>query len=755
MLGKIRDKYQAYCTTYKTYTMATHHGSTGCPVERDTDSHIEDIQGIDIEPDNDNESTSSSDTTVAFGGSEADGCPSKHIPSNQAKLTALMREIHSLWQQVKAGEGQPAEGLVLSLTLQTQPTSTPTPMEPFGEVICQYTDTLCTTQKQTNLTHSLLQDIAVFNEYDSTELEQWLLDLETAADLTNESWAKLAKAKSRGLTHTLVMKAINSGKSGEEIKDLLTLKLCNASIHTYTLHFMDIQQQEKESLAAYVHQFKTKAKWCNFTNNAATIIISIKGPKNTHSLAAHIYEKGPQTLTHAIMEVEKLNAAQQLTTTIILSSAVNMMSNEEDWCFQCQEPGHITRHCPHIRCHECNEYGHIIMDCPDKIPPSGKPVTHHRTSKSHHTRSSSGHHQEDWERRNWSRSQSNYSSHCSLSQHDSHRGCSRFQHQGRHSHHRSSSQWSHSAHWRHRPFHDTLHRSHHTTHHSSSNYCSGYCSMTHFSSSGHHSQDCSRSHSQPPYCSSTYGSYQKGSHSSASYSTHGSHKSHHRRNKKVQIKEPQLDYYCLDNLSTDSEEESVFKIVEPSPSSDPHEKGGLLTKDHVTIALITDCPTIRVCMGKQYKALIDSEAVISLVKYTLYQTRDSSFKTSIQATLIQLNTANGSPMTALGMTTLQLRVADFKFSYTFIICDRLPEMELLFGIYIQKKFSLSYAWDRDKNCYIQREGKFLTYTRNCEQKENIAVIKSTLKILPRHSGIIPIKIRGHIIKGHMTYFISD
>ena len=130
--------------------------------------------------------------------------------------------------------------------LQPQSAATPTPTEPFGEVIHQYTDTLCTTQKQMNLTNSLLQDIAVFNEYDSTKFEEWLMDIETTADLTNESQAKLAKAKSRGLTHTLVTEVINSETSWEEIKDLLRLKLCNANIHTYTSHFMDIQQQEKE-----------------------------------------------------------------------------------------------------------------------------------------------------------------------------------------------------------------------------------------------------------------------------------------------------------------------------------------------------------------------------------------------------------------------------------------------------------------------------------------------------------------------------
>ena len=86
------------------------------------------------------------------------------------------------------------------------------------------------------------------NEYNSTKLEGWLTDTETAADLTSESQAKLAKAKLRGLTCALVIEAINSDEPWEGIKDLLHLKLCNANIHTYSLHFMDIQQQEKEFL---------------------------------------------------------------------------------------------------------------------------------------------------------------------------------------------------------------------------------------------------------------------------------------------------------------------------------------------------------------------------------------------------------------------------------------------------------------------------------------------------------------------------
>ena len=90
-----------------------------------------------------------------------------------------------------------------------------------GEVIKHYTNTLCLAQKQTNLTNSLLQDISVFNGHDTTQLEDWLVDIETAADLTAKSQTKLAQAKSKGLTHTLISEAITSGKSWDDIKDVL------------------------------------------------------------------------------------------------------------------------------------------------------------------------------------------------------------------------------------------------------------------------------------------------------------------------------------------------------------------------------------------------------------------------------------------------------------------------------------------------------------------------------------------------------
>ena len=82
-------------------------------------------------------------------------------------------------------------------------------------------------------------------------------------------------------------------------------------------------------------------------------------------------------------------------------------------------------------------------------------------------------------------------------------------------------------------------------------------------------------------------------------------------------------------------------------------------------------------------------------------------------------------------------------------------MELIFGIDIQKKFSLSYTWEKDKQCYIQQNGKFLTFTHANNCKSNIGTVKSTLKIPPRHNGVVPIKISVPLITTHTAHFITD
>ena len=225
---------------------------------------------------------------------------------------------------------------------------------------------------------------------------------------------------------------------------------------------------------------------------------------------------------------------------IIPPSTVNVMSNEEDCCFQCQEPGHITWHCPHIRSYECDKYGHIIMDCPPRIPPWGTPVTHHKSHKSHHASLSLRDNCEDRDRWSQSISQSHYQRHHTLSHCDLHRDHSRPQSWDRCSHHRSSSCQSHSAHrgHSHRPHHDTLHQSH--------------CwSWQHQSSSGYQSWDSSRSHSWPSYWSSRHESHRSDSHSSRRRK-----RPHPKKNMKVKIEDPHTDYYSSNDHSGDLGEES-------------------------------------------------------------------------------------------------------------------------------------------------------------------------------------------------------
>ena len=82
--------------------------------------------------------------------------------------------------------------------LQPQPTSTPTPAEPFGgDNMSVHWHIVHLHRNKLNLTNSLLQDIAVFSDYDLTKLEEWLTDIETAADLTNESQVKLRQSKTK------------------------------------------------------------------------------------------------------------------------------------------------------------------------------------------------------------------------------------------------------------------------------------------------------------------------------------------------------------------------------------------------------------------------------------------------------------------------------------------------------------------------------------------------------------------------------
>ena len=361
----------------------------------------------------------------------------------------------------------------LSLMLRQQ-------RSPIENVLDWYTETLCTAQKKTSLENTLLQDIPILNGQDSSQLEDWLTDIESAAELTSKIRTKLAQAKSCGLVRTLISEALIAQRSWDEIKDSLHLKILNADIHTLISQFMDIQQTDKESLATYVHRFKREANRCKFDNDAATIRIFLKGLKNMHIIATKVYEKGPQTLAEAIREVEKLQAAQRLTSSLIPTSSVNVMTTDQERCFQCQEVGHMARYCPHIKCYDCDNYGHVAMDCPDKIQPSGMPVC---CRPGHSNRSQ--------------RSSSRYSSHSSCSWHEHRR--SRYSHSRSRPH--DHSYRSSSCHNPHRSQSRLFHRS--SCHHfsrdrsSSSYHCCHDTPHCRQSTRRHTSRDDSRSCHQP------------------------------------------------------------------------------------------------------------------------------------------------------------------------------------------------------------------------------------------------------------------
>ena len=112
-------------------------------------------------------------------------------------------------------------------------------------------------------------------------------------------------------------------------------------------------------------------------------------------------------------------------------------------------------------------------------------------------------------------------------------------------------------------------------------------------------------------------------------------------------------------------------------------------------------------------------------------------------------------MTTLGSTALHLHSVDFKFTHKFIICNQLPDTELIFRIDIQKMFSLSYTWDKDQQCYIQQNGRFMAFTHATTQKATIGTVKSTLKILPRYNGVVPIRISRPLITTDTAHFITE
>ena len=259
------NSYQTYINFHKTHTMATHYGGIGITSVHNPESH---------DMDSDSQDNYQEDVNDL-------GYIKHSIP---VELKHLNCKMEQLGQTVKDKDNDPMDAIRhLEQKLNQLAITLCPPTEPIGEVLNKYTNSLCNAQKKMSLESSLLQDIPILNGNDSSQLEDWMKDIETASELTGESRTKLAQAKSRGQVRTLISEALTLNKTWEDIKDSLRLKICNSDIHmSISCFFMEIQQREKESLAAYIHCFKRKASRCKFNNDATTIRIFIKGLKCTH-----------------------------------------------------------------------------------------------------------------------------------------------------------------------------------------------------------------------------------------------------------------------------------------------------------------------------------------------------------------------------------------------------------------------------------------------------------------------------------------
>ena len=192
--------------------------------------------------------------------------------------------------------------------------------------------TLNNSNRRHQLSISVLNDIDTFDGKQGHKLDDWLANIENAAAIVEENEVMVAKGNARGLARGY------EDQPWPHIKEQLRNCLNNASIHTYTSRFMEIQQKDSETLTAYIHRFKKEAKHCDFDSHPAKISIFLKGLINSSKIAPSVYEKGPTTIEDAIGIVEKISSAQRIAASFSQNHQIS---------------GHIYRHCW------------------DRIPPSG------------------------------------------------------------------------------------------------------------------------------------------------------------------------------------------------------------------------------------------------------------------------------------------------------------------------------------------------------------------------------------------------
>ena len=143
------EQTHTYINYHKTHPMATCFGGTGITSEDDPKT-----QNVD------NSGDKSQDEDIIKQLCHKTALLKQYIEDNEPRDA-----IHNLEQRLDR------------LTLMLHQSDTP-----IENVLDKYTETLCTTQKKTSLESSLLHDIPILNGQDSSQLEDWLTNIETASE---------------------------------------------------------------------------------------------------------------------------------------------------------------------------------------------------------------------------------------------------------------------------------------------------------------------------------------------------------------------------------------------------------------------------------------------------------------------------------------------------------------------------------------------------------------------------------------------
>ena len=80
--------------------------------------------------------------------------------------------------------------------------------------------------------------------------------------------------------------------------------------------------------------------------------------------------------------------------------------------------------------------------------------------------------------------------------------------------------------------------------------------------------------------------------------------------------------------------------------------------------------------------------------------------------------------------------------------------DVILGIDFQREYRISYDWDEEKWCYIRYKGQFLCYIEDMESGINRVSVAKTIRIPPKHNGVISVSIKGHNLKSPTACFIG-